>query len=57
MKQIDMSAEAVTSRLRLASELTRLCLKLAKAKIRPGDAHRTDKKRLEDGDKPRKHAR
>jgi hypothetical protein len=35
MRQIDMSAEAVTSRLKLVSELRRLCLKLGNAKIRP----------------------
>jgi hypothetical protein len=35
MRSIDMSAEAVTARLKLASELRRLCLKLAAAKIKP----------------------
>jgi hypothetical protein len=37
MRQIDMSAEAVTNRLKLASELRRLCLKLGTAKIKPRD--------------------
>jgi hypothetical protein len=35
MRPIDMSADAVTARLKLASELRRLCLKLAAAKIKP----------------------
>ncbi len=35
MRQIDMSAEAVTARLKLASQLRRLCLSLGTAKIRP----------------------
>jgi hypothetical protein len=35
MRLIDMSAEAVTARLKLASELRRLCLKLGAAKISP----------------------
>ena len=34
MRQIDMSREAVTNRLKLASELRRLCLSLATARIR-----------------------
>jgi hypothetical protein len=34
MRQIDMSAEAVTARLKLVSQLRRLCLSLATAKIR-----------------------
>lgn len=34
MRQIDMSAEAVTARLKLVSQLRRLCLSLGKAKIR-----------------------
>ena len=33
MPQIDMSAEAVTARLKLVSELRRLCLSLGTAKI------------------------
>lgn len=41
MRQIDMSAEAVTSRLKLVSELRRLCLKLGNAKIRPRPDRRT----------------
>jgi len=41
MRQIDMSAEAVTSRLKLASELRRLCLKLGNAKIRPRENQTT----------------
>jgi len=34
MRQIDMSREAVTSRLKLVSQLRRLCLSLGTAKIR-----------------------
>lgn len=34
MRQIDMSADAVTSRLKLVSQLRRLCLSLGTAKIR-----------------------
>jgi hypothetical protein len=34
MRQIDMSAKAVTARLKLVSQLRRLCLSLATAKIR-----------------------
>lgn len=35
MKQIDMSAQAVTARLKLVSELRRLCLLLGTAKVKP----------------------
>lgn len=35
MRQIDMSAEAVTARLKLVSQLRRLCLSLGTAKIKP----------------------
>lgn len=45
MRQIDMSAEAVTSRLKLVSELRRLCLKLRNAKIRPREDRRTENNR------------
>ena len=34
MPQIDMSREAVTARLKLVSELQRLCLSLGTARIR-----------------------
>jgi hypothetical protein len=34
MRQIDMSAEAVTARLKLVSQLRRLCLSLGTAKVR-----------------------
>ena len=34
MDQVDMSAAAVTARLHLVSELTKLCLSLKTAKIR-----------------------
>ena len=45
MRQVDMSADAVTSRLKLASELRRLCLKLATAKIRRRKPHITESSR------------
>jgi hypothetical protein len=35
MRHIDMAASAVTARLRLVSELRRLCLSLGTAKINP----------------------
>ena len=38
MEQVDMSAAAVTARLRLVSELTKLCLSLQTAKIRQREA-------------------
>jgi len=34
MRQIDMSREAVTARLKLVSQLRRLCLSLGTSKIR-----------------------
>ena len=45
MRQIDMSAEAVTARLKLVSELRRLCLALGTAKIKPNNARTQDQKR------------
>jgi len=56
MRQIDMSAEAVTARLRLVSELRRLCLALGTAKIKPNNARTQDKKRS-DGKKVRQPPR
>ena len=38
MEQVDMSAAAVTARLRLVSELTKLCLSLQTAKITQREA-------------------
>ena len=38
MREIDMSAEAVTARLKLVSQLRRLCLSLSTAKIEPRPA-------------------
>ena len=42
MRQIDMSAAAVTARLKLASQLRRLCLSLGTAKINPRPLARQD---------------
>ena len=41
MRQIDMSPEAVTLRLKLASELRRLCLSLGTAKVKPQSSAKT----------------
>lgn len=35
MRELDMSREAVTARLKVVSELRRLCLSLQTAKIKP----------------------
>jgi len=43
MRQIDMSAEAVTARLKLVSQLRRLCLSLGTAKIRTQPLVKTPK--------------
>jgi hypothetical protein len=56
MRQIDMSAEAVTARLKLVSELRRLCLALGTAKIKPHNARTKDKERR-DGKKVRQPPR
>jgi hypothetical protein len=57
MRQIDMSAEAVTSRLKLVSELLRLCLKLGTAKIESRDHRRADEEKKGDIDRTRQHSR
>ena len=57
MRQIDMSAEAITSRLKLVSELLRLCLKLGTAKIESPDRRRADEEKKEDIDGTRQHSR
>jgi len=46
MRPIDMSAKAVTARLKLVSELRRLCLSLGTAKVepRPVAGHKVVKK-------------
>lgn len=38
MKQVDMSATAVTARLKRVAQLRRLCLSLQKAKLPPGES-------------------
>jgi len=52
MRQIDMSREAVTARLKLVSQLRRLCLSLGTAKIRTGPPVKSsdDKKHLAQND-------
>ncbi len=42
-RQIDMSREAITSRLKLASQLRRLCLSLGTAKMKTRPVTRTSK--------------
>ena len=41
MRQIDMSAQSVTARLKLVSQLRRLCLSLGTAKIKTQPRVRT----------------
>ena len=54
MRQIDMSAEAVTARLKLVSQLRRLCLSLGTAKIEPPQKSRKKTQRSHtDQDKPK----
>lgn len=40
MREIDMSPEAVTARLKLVSQLRRLCLSLQTARLKPRPATR-----------------
>ena len=54
MRKIDMSAEAVTARLKLVSELRRLCLALGTAKIR-SHKDRTQKKKRQAGERVRQY--
>ena len=54
MPQVDMSAEAVTARLKLVSELRDLCLLLGTAKIEPKferDKHNVTKREQTDSKK------
>lgn len=45
MPQVDMSAQAVTARLKLVSQLRRLCLTLGTARIDPRPLARLEKVR------------
>lgn len=54
MRQIDMSADAVTARLKLVSELRRLCLKLGSAKIKPREPHTTENSRKSENNSRKK---
>ena len=40
--EVDMSADAVTARLKRVSQLRRLCVSLGKAKISPADSEVAD---------------
>jgi hypothetical protein len=57
MRKIDMSAEAVTNRLKLASELRRLCLKLGTAKIKPRDTSGSDTNKTKQPKRTPRHPR
>jgi hypothetical protein len=48
MRQVDMSAEAVTARIKLASELRRLCLELGSTmrKLNSENKRHDDKKEI-----------
>lgn len=48
MLKVDMSAAAVTTRLKRVSQLRRLCLSLAAAKIVVEEARKTDVKKAAD---------
>ena len=45
MEQVDMSAAAVTARLQLVSELTKLCLSLKTAKVKQPEEDQLDDER------------
>ncbi|MBC8028684.1 MAG: hypothetical protein H7Z16_01115 [Pyrinomonadaceae bacterium] len=47
MNKVDMSASAVTARLKRVSQLRRLCLSLKKAKLPPEGAAKTTEQRAE----------
>lgn len=49
MRSIDMSAAAVTARLRLVSELRRLCISLGSAKVKERPPARSQEDRTEIG--------
>jgi hypothetical protein len=49
MKQVDMSATAVTARLKRVEQLRRLCLSLQKAKLPLEEASRKINKRRGEG--------
>jgi hypothetical protein len=51
MKQVDMSAKAVTARLKRVSQLRRLCLSLQKAKL-PAQGNTTEVKEKEESSQP-----
>lgn len=55
MRQIDMSAEAVTARLKLVSQLRRLCLSLGTAKVE--GASETRQKEEQQSQKARKKSK
>jgi hypothetical protein len=55
MPQIDMSAAAITARLKLVSQLRRLCLSLGTAKV---DSRPMSREKVKDGkEKPQKESK
>ncbi len=52
MKEVDMSAKAVTARLKRVSQLRRLCLSLQKAKL-PIEENRKTSQERSDSAQPR----
>ena len=57
MRQIDMSAEAVTARLKLVSQLRRLCLSLGTAKVDPRPLTRHENAKKKGQQKPKEESK
>ncbi len=57
MKQVDMSAAAVTARLKRVSQLRRLCLSLQKAKLPSEDHTKSAEQRTEASSPPQQKAK
>jgi len=57
MSQIDMSAAAVTARLKLVSQLRRLCLSLGTAKVDPPPLARPAQVKKKGQQKPQKESK
>ena len=50
--EVDMSAEAVTTRLKLVSQLRRLCLSLGKAQLNPEESQQPKPQTNSERDSP-----
>ena len=57
MSQIDMSAAAVTARLKLVSQLRRLCLSLGTAKVDPQPGESNEKVKHKREQEPQKESK